>query len=71
MSYSVLCIYCTFVVYKPIQAKLKHIIYIWVFLGFFGLVWFGFLVFGIWVLVFSFFETGFLCIALADMELTL
>jgi hypothetical protein len=33
----------------------------------FGLVWFGFL----FVCLFCFFETGFLCVALAVLELTL
>jgi hypothetical protein len=45
----------------------KQILFFWFGLVWFGLVWFGLVWFGlVW-----FFETGFLCVALAVLELTL
>jgi hypothetical protein len=45
----------------------KHSLLVWFGLVWFGLVWFGLVWFGlVW-----FFETGFLCVALAVLELTL
>jgi hypothetical protein len=45
---------------------------VWFGLVWFGLVWFGLVWFGLaWFWVFWFFETGFHCIALAVLELTL